>query len=274
MPELPEVQTILSGIAPHIVGRRISQVLLDRPDIVRSGAADMPSGLPGKCVRRIDRHGKRLAFSFDSPAALVIHLGMSGRLTFEPADRELLPHTHLRLRFEGAPGELRFRDPRRFGGVWYFNGSSSGSNGELSTLGPDALSIRVPVLAKIAARRRQIKALLMDQQAISGMGNIYCDEALFAARIHPLTRACKLSNQQIRNLACGIRKTLRAALKAGGSTLRDYRQADGSEGLFQVRHRVYDREGKPCPRCAAKIRRVLSAGRSTHFCPRCQRRRG
>jgi formamidopyrimidine-DNA glycosylase len=165
--------------------------------------------------------------------------------------------------------ELRFRDPRRFGGVWYFpNGRV---NRDLKPLGPDALGIRVPILREITQRSRQIKAVLMDQQVISGLGNIYCDEALFAARIHPLTPASRITEDRVKALACSIRKVLKSSIESGGSTLNDYRQPDGREGTFQRIHKVYDRKGLPCERCGSKIVRIVAAGRSTHFCPKCQK---
>ena len=221
-------------------------------------------------MAELDRLGKRILIRIEGGGLLVVHLGMTGRLLLEPVDLAPAIHTHVRMTFEGLSEELRFRDPRRFGGLWYF---PAGANGHLKALGPDALSIRVPVLREITKRRRQIKALLMDQQVISGLGNIYCDEALFSARIHPLTIAATLKQDQIKDLACSIRKILRASIESGGSTLSDYRRPDGREGEFQQRHRVYDREGKPCVRCGAKVRRILAAGRSTHFCPKCQRRK-
>jgi formamidopyrimidine-DNA glycosylase len=157
--------------------------------------------------------------------------------------------------------------------VWYFSAGEDLAGRPLKALGPDALSIRVPVLRKILRRRRQIKALLMDQQSISGLGNIYCDEALFAAGIHPLSNATDLRETKVRKLACAIRKVLRASIGSGGTTVSDYRRADGREGEFQHRLKVYDREGKPCKRCGATIKRITAAGRSTYFCPNCQKRR-
>jgi len=275
MPELPEVQTIINGLAAALGGAIIERAVIERSDVIRHGAEGLAGALVGCRIERMEREGKRIIFRLAPTGTLVIHLGMSGRLTLQSADAPPAPHTHVRIQFAGRSDELRFRDPRRFGGVWFFDGAEAvdarGSNGTLARLGPDALSIRVPVLRELARRKRQIKALLMDQYAISGLGNIYCDEALFAARIHPLKRACDLTEVQVRNLACSIRKTLHAAVAAGGSTLVDYRQADGSEGLFQLRHRVYGRKGEPCPRCGAKIRRIVAAGRSTHVCPKCQR---
>ena len=269
MPELPEVETIVRGIRAHVVGREFREVHVERQDVIRAGGKAFKDRLLGRRVSEVGRLGKRIMVHLDGGGLLIVHLGMSGRLVLEPAN--LLPalHTHLRFSFTGLAEELRFLDPRRFGGVWYLPDGKA--IGDLKPLGPDALEIRVPILREITRRSRQIKALLMDQQAISGLGNIYCDEALFAARIHPLTRASRLTENRIKRLACSIRKTLRASIDSGGSTLNDYRQADGSEGSFQRIHRVYDRKGLPCRRCGSKIVKIIAAGRSTHFCPKCQK---
>lgn len=286
MPELPEVQTIVSQLAPALTGARIESVRIVRGDIIRQGRRELTIHGPGSSVVRVDRTGKRLIFHL-TDAILVVHLGMSGRLTLEPNDAPIMKHTHLRIRFHDRNDELRFRDPRRFGGVWFIPNPAQASRKhasravtkaaiELSPLGPDALSIQAKGLREVLRRRRQIKALLLDQRAISGLGNIYCDEALHRAGIHPITPASELTAAQIRQLAKCIRATLRSAIRAGGSTLRDYRDADGAEGWFQVHHRVYGREGKPCQRrrgaarCGALIERARVAGRSTHTCPNCQ----
>lgn len=272
MPELPEVETIAVELAAALPGAVVESVHIHRADVIQHGGETIAKRLTGMRFTAVDRHGKRLFLRLDG-GDLVVHLGMTGWLTLLPASEPVLPHTHVRLSFNGRTDELRFRDPRRFGGIWFFGVGENGKARRLNTLGPDALSIRVPVLRALLKRRRQIKALLMDQQAISGLGNIYCDEALFSARIHSLTLAHALSETQVRQLACAIRKVLRASIESGGTTISDYRGADGREGAFQDRLRVYDREGAPCKRCGAKIRRILAAGRSTHFCPRCQKRR-
>ncbi len=270
MPELPEVETIIRGLRPAAEGATIERVVVHRADVVRVGRAVMSRSLAGRTIESLGREGKRILFHMSGGATLVIHLGMSGRLTLEPRNASLVKHTHVRIQLAREPQEIRFRDPRRFGGLWYFPTSDDMRRAEFERLGPDALTIRVPVLRDLARRKRQIKALLLDQHAISGLGNIYCDEALFSSRIHPLTPASSLSESQIRNLACSIRKTLHASLNSGGSTLMDYRQADGTEGRFQSLFRVYAREGEPCGRCGATIECIVAAGRSTHFCPACQ----
>jgi formamidopyrimidine-DNA glycosylase len=273
MPELPEVQTIVSCLQPVLSGAVVQSVVVHRARVIRHGSRMLGSSLPGKRIERIDREGKWIIFRLQPAAEMVVHLGMTGRLLIVPAGTEVARHTHLRFRFADRAQELRFCDPRRFGGVWFFDGDEMDAAGRLRQLGPDALTIRAAELRRICRRRRQIKALLLDQRAISGMGNIYCDEALFAARIHPLARASDLAEPRVRKLACTIRRTLRRAIESGGSTLRDYRQPDGSEGRFLEIRAVYGREGLPCPRCGVTIRRIQAAGRSSHVCPVCQRLR-
>lgn len=270
MPELPEVQTVVSQLAAALPGATVASVRLHRPDVVHAGRRWLIRDVAGHEITAVSRVGKRIILHI-AGGEIVIHLGMSGRITLENHESPLAPHTHLCIRFVGRSDELRFRDPRRFGGVWCRESNNAGKGEFLSTLGPDALSIRVPVLRQVLSRRRQIKAILMDQRLISGLGNIYCDEALHRAAIHPLTPAAALSQKQINRLACSIRSTLRAAIKAGGSSLRDYRDADGQPGWFQISHRVYGREGESCRACGVTIVRALIAGRSTHFCPACQK---
>jgi formamidopyrimidine-DNA glycosylase len=270
MPELPEVETIAVYLRRRLIGARIARVQIVRPDYMRAGGESMAGFLPGKRVERIDRHGKQMTCVLNPAGRLAIHLGMSGRVLLEPVGAPLASHTHLTICFEGLDVELRIRDPRRFGGVWLLTDAAHSAIETGSGLGPDALSIQRRQLRAILSRRRQIKALLMDQHMISGLGNIYCDEALFRAGIHPLRRADTLDDAAVERLWHGIRNTLRSALVHGGSTFREYRQADGSPGSFQKRHRVYGRAGLPCRRCGRSIRRFQAAGRTTHACVACQ----
>ncbi len=271
MPELPEVQTIVAYLTSRLRGAVIESARLCRRDVIHHGPRALARVLRGKHIRDVGREAKRILVEFDDRSELVVHLGMSGRLTIEPASHPPLIHTHFRARLAGRPDELRFRDPRRFGGLWYFE-SAEQRRTVLSPVGPDALTLRVPVLRSLCRRHRPIKALLLDQTLIAGLGNIYCDEALHAVGIHPLTPAAALDEPSIRKLACSIRSVLRRAIDSGGSTLREYRNADGAEGRFQDVSRVYGRTGEPCPRCGVLIERILAAGRSSHICPRCQPR--
>jgi formamidopyrimidine-DNA glycosylase len=277
MPELPEVETIARGLA-GLVGCRIGKVTVGPHDWVRTPPPSARAHLEGRRIAAVTRHGKRLLFRLDPEGELVVQLGMSGQITVPPRTAPLAPHTHLRLELEGRAEEIRFRDARRFGGAWVRPSSASveeavvrhGRRG-LGALGPDALAVSRAEFRRLLARDRQIKALLLDQTAVSGIGNIYCDEALFRARVHPLRKARSIPRDQVDALHGALRTILRRAIRGGGSTLRDYVDADGAAGTYQTRHQVYGREGEPCPRCGARIARILIAGRSTHLCRRCQR---
>jgi formamidopyrimidine-DNA glycosylase len=196
---------------------------------------------------------------------------MSGQLTLAPAGSELKTHTHLILHLSGGNSatdavELRFRDPRRFGGVFWLGRDSADSG-----LGPEPLTLRPAKLAKALARtRRPIKSALLDQTVIAGLGNIYADECLFLAGVHPLTPSNVLSSEQVARLNRGIKQTLRKAIAARGSTLRDYVDADNQPGGYRSKHKVYGREGEPCRKCKTTIMRIVLTGRSTCFCPHCQ----
>jgi formamidopyrimidine-DNA glycosylase len=266
MPELPEVQTVVDTLRPQVVGRRIARVTLHRTDIVTPKQIDLPKLLTNHMVTDLTRRGKRIVFTLDDGNRFYIHLGMSGRLTMESDEKPMQKHTHLVIEFDSDPLRLRFKDPRRFGGIWWL-----GNDEPAGTMGPEPLHVKLDVLQeKLSRTTRAIKNVLLDQTVLAGIGNIYADEALFDAGIHPLARADKLSGDQIKRLHTSIKKTLRRAIKHRGSTLRDYVDAKGQKGGFQKLHRVYDRADEPCPTCNSKIRRIVLGGRSTHFCPKCQ----
>lgn len=269
MPELPEVQTVVNTLRPVLIGRRLARVRLHRQDILTPPDIDLARKLENKGVTAIDRRGKRIVFTLDSGERFYIHLGMSGRLDVQDHGAPLQKHTHLIIEIDSnkAGSELRFVDPRRFGGVWWLGHEESPDG----TMGPEPLTIRSAALAKrLSKTTRAIKNALMDQTVLAGLGNIYVDESLFASGIHPLTPANKLTEKQVAQLTKAIKATLRRALRHRGSTLRDYRAADGTPGAFQRLHRVYDRKGKPCAKCKRPIERIVLGGRSTHFCPYCQ----
>ena len=271
VPELPEVETVAAGLRPSLRGAHVAQVRVLRSDVVRHGTKNLSRALRGRTVLDVGRHGKLLIVQFDPEGRLSVHLGMTGRLVLARRDQPLAPHTHVVLGLRDRAEEVRFQDPRRFGGLWWSGRGGRPEAGRFSApLGPDALRVGLREFRTLAGRHRQVKALLLDQSAIAGLGNIYCDEALFRARIHPRTRASSLSADEVGRLHRAIRTVLREAIAAGGSSLRDYVDADGNPGWFQVRHRVYGREGEPCRRCRTSIARELLASRSTHYCPRCQ----
>lgn len=266
MPELPEVQTVVTTLRPKIVGRVIVAVVSVRPDIVTPAGTNLAARLTQRSVRSVERRGKRIVFTLDDDNRFYIHLGMTGRLGMASPDEPLPTHTHLELDLGGM--RLRFRDPRRFGGVWWL-GAGSPDDG----MGPEPLGLRTAELVRRLGRTtRAVKSALLDQRVVAGLGNIYVDEALHAANIHPVTPADRLSADDVSRLGRAIKATLRRAIRHRGSTLRDYVDADGAAGGFQKLHRVYDRAGDPCHRCRAAIERIVLGGRSTHFCPKCQRR--
>ena len=270
MPELPEVQTVVDTLRRALAeGRTVQVVSHLRQDMLHRCDADFPQKLAGRSIDDVSRRGKRIILRLDDGNRFYVHLGMTGRLTVDLPAASPRPHTHLVVRLLDGR-EIRFVDPRRFGAIVWLGADQADD----SRLGPEPLSIRVADLAgRLARTRRAVKSALLDQRLIAGIGNIYADEALFAAGIHPSARANRLTDDQVQILVRAIKQVLRRAIRHGGSTLRDYVDANGAGGRFQLLHRVYDRQGEPCARCGAAIRRFVLGGRSTHFCPSCQKRR-
>jgi formamidopyrimidine-DNA glycosylase len=270
MPELPEVEVTRRGLAPQLAGRTISGVAVRERRLRWPIPADL-ARLSGMTVRSVERRGKYLLVDCGD-GHLILHLGMSGSLRVLPTDTPPGKHDH----FDLALGDriLRLRDPRRFGAVlWTADGIDA--HPLLAHLGVEPLSraldaARLHALAR--GHRMPIKLFLMDARRIVGVGNIYAAESLFRAGIDPRTPANRISLERCALLSRAIKQTLRAAIRAGGSTLRDFVGADGAAGYFQQRYWVYDRAGKECRRCGMAIRRILQGQRSTYFCPRCQKR--
>jgi formamidopyrimidine-DNA glycosylase len=233
--------------------------------------------LCGAAIDRLERRGKQLAIVSDH-GVLCFHLGMSGQLSYVPARQLPLRADHIHCEWlidrDGRRGRLIFRDPRRFGGIHTFPTAEELHERRWRRLGPDALSISATALRQgLSGSRRSIKAALLDQQALSGVGNIYADESLFRAKLHPLTTCDALSAAQFSTLASAIRTVLRQAVAAGGSSLRDYVDGNGQPGWFALRHRVYGRAGQPCVTCRQQIEILSVAGRTSAFCRQCQPRR-
>ncbi len=272
MPELPEVETIIRSLWDTLVGRELTQVRHVRADMVEPAAGRFSRDIEGSIVAAPLRRGKNILMGLTGMRTLLVHLGMTGRLTVAPAAAPVLPHTHLviDLTDAGRPNkrmQLRFVDPRRFGRIRLHDSSDA----ICADLGPDALTIRAgELLPRLRATRRVIKAALLDQSLIAGLGNIYADESLSEAAIDPRTPADTLSSDDAKRLAQAIRSILRSAIRCGGSSIRDYVDGNGKAGSFQKRHRVYGREALPCRRCGGLIQRIVLGGRSTHFCPKCQ----
>ena len=281
MPELPEVETIVRGLQPALPGRSILRVELGKTDFIEDPDA-LIRELPGCRIVSVGRHGKFIVVSLAGKTAsaanhndesrnllLLIHLGMTGQLTICPSSAPLERHTHARFLLDNGR-ELRYTDIRRFGSIQMIPQSESETY--LGPLGADPLeAAENDFRERIAGRHARIKALLLDQRVFRGMGNIYTDESLWRARIHPARLASGLKQEETARLFQSIQKILREAIRLRGSSISDYVDADGARGEFQLRHRVYQREGKKCFRCGVLIRRIIVAGRSSYFCSRCQR---
>ena len=262
MPELPEVETVVRSLAPRLTGRRILRARFSSRHVVRQSFRTLAAKLAGRTVHEVGRHGKFIVVRLDR-GTLVIHLGMTGKLLFDAATG---PHT--RAVFELDDGVLLYDDPRQFGRIEW----APELPPRVARLGPDALSVsEADFLDRMRRRNARIKSLLLNQSFIRGMGNIYADEALYQAGIHPRAIASRVSAERGRRLYRAMIDALRAAIASKGSSISDYVDAEGQRGSFQDMHQVYGREGKKCARCGAPIRRVVIAGRSAHYCPRCQR---
>ncbi|HVV52437.1 MAG TPA: bifunctional DNA-formamidopyrimidine glycosylase/DNA-(apurinic or apyrimidinic site) lyase [Polyangia bacterium] len=275
MPELPEVETIVRGLLPRVRGRRIESVWWSGQGLHLGRKVDL-RGLRavavGRAVARVRRRGKYILIEVagGEDEGVVVHLGMTGRLRVQPAAAARAAHTHVVFALAGGD-ELRFTDARRFG--WVAPGRPLAADPALAALGPDPLSeLDAPALASaLAEARAPIKAFLLDQRRIAGLGNIYVAEALFRVGAHPATPARRLARRAAALLAA-VRETLEGGIARRGTTLRDYVDADGLEGDNAAALLVYGRAGEPCTRCGAPIRRRVDGGRATFFCPRCQRR--
>ncbi len=280
MPELPEVETVRRGLQVQVVGRRIERVEVGRERTVRrTSATELIDGLTGATIEQVNRRGKYLLCVLDTGDQMMIHLRMSGRVLIAAAGTARPPHTHVVLHLAGEPAEeLWFVDPRTFGEVVVFDPEHAAREmPELARLGLDPITdglSRAQLAELLAGRARQLKPLLLDQHVIAGIGNIYCDEILHAARLRPDRLSNSLSSRSVTMLHSAIHQVLGAAIEAGGSTLTDtqYVDLEGQQGWFQLSHRVYDRAGQRCLTCQlSTIRRVVLGGRSTCFCPKCQR---
>lgn len=275
MPELPEVETVVRGLRPHLPGRRIVRIELGKTDFMDDPAA-LERELPGRRFADVTRVGKYIRMSLAdaqagkaSASQLIIHLGMTGRLSVHSPGEPLPRHTHFVAALDDAR-ELRFTDPRRFGQIFLARDAEKAE--WLAPLGPEPLEISAEEFrARLQGRAARIKSLLLDQRFLRGVGNIYADEALWRARIHPLCRAGSLSRGDAMKLRAALQCVLKKAIARGGSSISDFLDADGRPGSYQREHCVYGRQAEPCLRCRARIRRIVIAGRSSHFCPRCQR---
>ena len=269
MPELPEVETVARGLDQHIRGDVIDSIwLADYPQLYRrQPPAEIGAALEGAKVERVRRVAKHIVIDLDKAksqhAQWIVHLGMTGNLLVVSPDREIKKHTHVIAKLRSGR-ELRFIDPRRFGKLSLQSGFE-GPGTEPMTIGLDDF------VALFKGRKLAIKAALLNQKLLHGVGNIYADEALFRAGIRPTRRAGTLKREELKKLRASLIRVLNEAIAAGGTSINDYRDAEGAEGLFEVKLRAYGRTGEPCLKCKTPIKRVVVGGRSTHYCPKCQR---
>jgi formamidopyrimidine-DNA glycosylase len=272
MPELPEVETVVRELRAHLPGRDIVRASLTASDLYRRGS-DRISALAGANIEGVNRRGKAILVSLRArpgkPDRLVVHLGMTGQLEWATsrAPRAKPKHLHARVHFTDG-SELRYIDSRRFGFI--FVGTAAAVD-ETLQMGPDPFEMDSAALAaQLAKRSAPVKSLLLNQHIVSGLGNIYVDEALHLVQMHPLTPGARAAKRATEILEAA-RVILSRAIEARGTTLRDYRRTDGSTGEFQIKLSVYGRDGEKCPRCGSSIKRIVVSQRGTHFCPRCQR---
>jgi len=283
MPELPEVETIARGVHTRVRGDRVVQAWFSgHREPFKTAAGRQAKGLVGRCVLAVHRAGKHIVVELGSsdaahsaPAATntpdaqwIVHLGMTGRLLVTAPDAPVATHTHVRLSLASGR-ELRFVDPRRFGRLEFRNLRKGAT---FHAPGDDPLSIGAREFAALfGGRHSPIKAALLNQTILAGVGNIYADESLFQAGIQPRRRVDRLTGAELERLRLALRQVLTHAIRLGGSSVSDYVDANGVRGFFQLSHCVYQRTGEPCRRCKAPIRRIVLAGRGTHYCPNCQR---
>jgi formamidopyrimidine-DNA glycosylase len=300
MPELPEVESIRRGLARRVCGDVIESVWLgEKPEPLKSPAPEIVAALEQARIAAVRRVGKHIVFDLQSSkqsainsqrrpkqvprsarndnskrwngnsqrqAQWVVHLGMTGSLVIAHPGSEVARHTHAIVRLQSGR-ELRFVDPRRFGRLSVVRGRGGFAPG-----GQEPLGAGVRQFARLFhGRKTPIKSALLNQKLLRGVGNIYADESLHRAGIRPRRRASRLTGEELVRLRRAVQQVLREAIRAGGSSVSDYVNAEGEEGFFQIEHRVYGREGKPCRKCKAPIKRVVIAGRSAHYCPKCQR---
>ena len=276
MPELPEVETIVRGLRTVLPGHTIVGVRLGKTDFIEDPAA-LAELLPGRRIESVERLGKFIQLQLSASAEaknperqinLVIHLGMTGWLGVRRPDDPIAPHTHAFFELEDGR-ELRYTDIRRFGQMLLVGGDQIDAFS--GRLGHEPLEISASEFdQRLSGRHARIKALLLDQRVFRGIGNIYADESLWQARIHPARLAARLNSKELGRLRKAIQRVLLHAIADRGSSISNFVDAEGQPGEYQQRHRAYGREGKPCFRCGAKIRRAIIAGRSSFFCPRCQ----
>jgi len=269
MPELPEVETIARGLQRQVAGDVIESVWIGaKPEPLKSSAREITRTLEGARIAQVQRFGKHMVFNLERKngnAEWIVHLGMTGRMLVSDPSAEIAKHTHAIATLQSGR-ELRFVDPRRFGRLEVRQAD------KFQAPGREPLDVGFEIFSRLfRGRKTPIKSALLNQKLLAGIGNIYADESLFRAGIRPRRRAASLTRAELQRLYPAIRQVLNEAIAAGGSSVSGYVNADGAEGLFQIQHRVYGREGEPCVTCGSPIKRTVIAGRSSHWCPKCQK---
>jgi formamidopyrimidine-DNA glycosylase len=291
MPELPEVETIARGLAKRVTGDVIESIWLgEKPEPLKSSPQEIAAAVENRRILGVRRVGKHIVFDLERNSRgdrrkrssrlrslprkkkrpslhsqFIVHLGMTGRLQVCDAESEILKHTHAIAKLASGR-ELRFVDPRRFGRL------SVAAAGDFAAAGIEPLEADLDDFTRLfRGRETPIKSALLNQTLLRGVGNIYADESLFRAGIRPRRRASTITREQLGKLFTSVQEVLREAIALGGSSISDYVDADGEEGFFQLKHRVYGREGKPCMVCKTAVKRIVIAGRSSHYCPKCQK---
>jgi len=268
MPELPEVETVIRSLSSKLIGLEVSSFNFFFPGVLRNSDQSILEKLKGKKVIRLRRRGKWILIDFESHLSLVCHLKMTGQLLFSPSKRPLDKHTHFILSFKDSRHELWFRDVRKFGSISCY---PTPEVLNFLNLGPEPLGVSFSRFRKLwQGRRGRLKMLLLNQSFIAGIGNIYADEILFEAKLHPRLPAFLLEEEEFLRLWKAMRFILRKAIEYRGTSIRNFRDADGQEGDFRDILRVYGKESEPCPRCGKEIERLRIGGRSSFFCPQCQ----
>lgn len=271
MPELPEVEEVRRTLEPHLLGVTITAVRRLRKDFVTPAKAPLDQFV-GQAITRTHRHGKKLFLIAADGQTLLLHLGMTGRVDCVAPAAAIPKHTHVIL--ELASGRhIHFRDPRRFGGIWYYATFERALAAETAALGPDALDAAPAHFQHWRTTRGKLKQRLLSQRDVAGLGNIYVDEALWQTQLHPLQLVRRITSAQIEALAAAIREILQRSISVGGTTLRDYRNVADQPGQFARKLQAYGRGGQPCHRCGTTLQSAQIATRTTVFCPTCQKRR-
>jgi formamidopyrimidine-DNA glycosylase len=271
MPELPEVEEVRRTLDPVIVGKRVAAVHVARKDFVTPRGAPLER-LVGHTFAQTMRHGKKLFCVMDDSQTILIHLGMSGRIDCTGPEAKVEKHTHVIITLDSGT-QVRLRDPRRFGGLWHYRTLGEALDREVrGHLGPDALNARVEDFVGWRHLQGKLKARLLSQRDVAGLGNIYVDEALWIAQLHPVQLVRRLRPVEIQRLVDAIGTVLKNAIASGGTTLRDYRNVSDQPGTFARQLQAYGRGNLPCKRCGTALKRTEAGGRTTVYCTVCQRR--